>query len=135
MSNKERIKQNNSRLNINNIDLSSILNTINKLPSSGEVNVKEHYLEGTNLVIELSNNQTLIIDISEYIGTSGLTEEQIEAINNMTVSIENGELIFEYDDTVLDIDFNIENGELIVEDNEENIEFTINENKEMEAIY
>lgn len=135
MINKETLQQHNSRLNVNNIDLSSILNTINKLPTSGEVKVKEHHLEGTNLVIELSNNKILIIDISEYIGTSGLTEEQIEAINNITVSIENGELTFEYDNTVLDIDFNIENGELIVEDNEENIEFTINENKEMEAIY
>jgi hypothetical protein len=76
LNNKETLIQNNSRLNTNNIDLSSILNTINKLPTSGEVKVKEHYLDGTNLVIELSNNQTLIIDISEYINN----ENKIETV-------------------------------------------------------
>lgn len=81
MSNKETLKQNNSRLNTNNIDLSSILNAINKLPTSGEVKVKEHYLDGTDLIIELSNNQTLVIDISEYIDNNNTeTVEQIEKI-------------------------------------------------------
>lgn len=85
MSNKGIIQGNNSRLNINNIDLSSILNTINNLPSSGQVTVKEHYLDGTNLVIELSNNQNLIIDVSEYINNDNKTET-IEEIENLVVS-------------------------------------------------
>lgn len=81
MSNKEILKRNNSRLNINNIDLSSILNTINKLPTTGEVKVKEHYLDGSNLVVKLSNNQTLIIDISKYINNNDTeTVEQIEEL-------------------------------------------------------
>lgn len=135
MSNKETLQQNNSRLSINNTDLASILNTINNLPSSGEVTVKEHYLDGTNLVIELSNNQTLIIDISEYIGTTELTQEQINAINNMNVSIENGEIILEYDDKVLDINFSLEDKNLIVDDNLNGADFNINENGEMEVLY
>ena len=100
-----------------------------------EVNVKEHYLDGTNLVIELSNNQTLIIDISEYIGTTELTQEQINAINNMNVSIENGEIILEYDDKVLDINFSLEDKNLIVDDNLNGADFNINENGEMEVLY
>ena len=82
MSNKKTLQQNNSRLNTNNISLSSILNTINNLPSSGEVNIKEHYLDDSNLVIKLSNNQTLIIDISEYINNENQTETvaQIEEL-------------------------------------------------------
>lgn len=100
-----------------------------------EVNVKEHYLDGTNLVIELSNNQTLIIDISEYIGTTELTREQINAINNMNVSIENGEIILEYDDKVLDINFSLEDKNLIVDDNLNGADFNINENGEMEVLY
>lgn len=85
MSNKETLKQNNSRLNTNNIDLSSILNTINKLPTSGEVKVKEHYLDGTDLIIELSNNQTLVIDISEYIDNTNKIET-VEEIEQLIVS-------------------------------------------------
>jgi hypothetical protein len=101
------------------------------------IQIKEHYLEDTNLILVFEDNSKISIDISEYIKTNGeLTEEQIKAINEMVCEISNnGELYITYDDTVLDIDFNIENGELIVEDNEENIEFTINEKKEMEAIY
>lgn len=85
MSNTETLKQNNSRLNTNNIDLSSILNTINKLPTSGEVKVKEHYLDGTNLVMVLSNNQTLIIDISEYIDNENKLET-VSEIERLIVS-------------------------------------------------
>lgn len=135
MSNKETLKQNNSRLNTNNIDLSFILNTINKLPTSGEINVKNHYLDGTDLIIELSNNQTLVIDISEYIGEQSLTQEQINAINNMTVLIENNELIFEYDETVLNLDFNLENGNMSVNNNVSSTDFNINENGELEVSY
>lgn len=66
MSNKSILQNHNNRLNINNIDLSSILNTINRLPVSGQVQITEHYLEGTNLNIILSNGQTLIVDLSVY---------------------------------------------------------------------
>ena len=100
-----------------------------------DVEIKEHSLDGTNLVIELSNNQTLIIDISEYIGTTELTQEQINAINNMNVSIENGEIILEYDDKVLDINFSLEDKNLIVDDNLNGADFNINENGEMEVLY
>lgn len=89
MSNKETLKQNNSRLNTNNIDLSSILNTINNLPSSGEVNVKEHYLDGTDLIIELSNNQTLVIDISEYIDNTNKIETVAEVEQLIVSYLEN----------------------------------------------
>lgn len=63
-----------------------------------------------------------------------LTDEQIEALNNAKAYFEDGNLILEYDDSILDIDFNIENNELIVENNITNLDFNI-ENKELEAIY
>lgn len=87
-----------------------------------------------------SEIRDLIVDVLKEYGLisydTELTEEQIKAINEMVCEVsESGELGITYDDTVLDIDFSIENGELIVEDNEENIEFIINKNKEMEVIY
>lgn len=98
-----------------------------------DVEVKVHYLRDTILVIELSNNQTLEIDISEYIDE--ITDSKIEAINNMTITVADGELVFDYDESVLDFSFNVENDNLIVDNNDENIDLTINENKELEVEY
>ena len=99
-----------------------------------KLEIKNHYIEGKNLIIILSNGSKLSLDISEYI-TENLTEEQIKAINNMTVLIENGELIIEYDDEVLNLNFNLENGNLIVDNNVNGLNFNINTNEELEAIY
>lgn len=63
-----------------------------------------------------------------------LTDEQIEALNNAKAYFEDGNLILEYDNSILDIDFNIENNELIIKNNITNLDFNI-ENKELEAIY
>lgn len=97
------------------------------------VEIKEHYLDGSYLVLVVNDNSTLRVDISEYIGE--LNDETIEAINNMKVSMENDELVLEYNDTVLNLDFSIENGELIVDDNVEEADFNINQNGEMEVSY
>lgn len=99
------------------------------------VEVTEYYLDNTELIIVLSNEQTIKIDISEYLGETDLTDDQKEALNNMTVSIENGELIFEYDEEVLDLNFILENGDLIVENNVKDVDFNINQNGEMEVMY
>ena len=45
------------------------------------------------------------------------------------------DLILEYDDEVLNVDFSIENKNLIVTNNVTGLDFNINENKELEAIY
>ena len=76
-----------------------------------------------------------IITVNVNGGTSGLTTEQIEALNNMKVSIVNGNLIFDYDDEILKLDFNLENDDLIVENNLNGLDFNINKNGELEAIY
>ena len=51
------------------------------------------------------------------------------------VAILNEELILEYDDEILNIDFTIEEGNLIVTNNVTGLDFSINENGEMEARY
>ena len=115
------------------IELVGSINIGGVIPSN--VEVKEHYLEGTILFIVLTNNQTLTIDLSPYINNE-LTEEQIAAINNMSCRIdENGNLQMDYDDTTLAVNFKIENGDLIAETNIDSLTFNINNNGEMEAIY
>ena len=66
--------------------------------------------------------------------TTELTEEQIKAINEM-IATTGEELILEYDDTILDVDFTIEDNNLVVTNNVTKLDFNINENGEMEAIY
>ena len=65
---------------------------------------------------------------------SELTEEEIEAINNMSISNDENGLSIAYADDVLDIDFNIQDSELIIT-NYTNANFSINENGEMEVDY
>lgn len=98
------------------------------------VNFKEHYLEGTNLILVLPDDSKLTVDISSYID-SGLTDEQIEAINNMTFTIDDENLIIEYDESVLDLDFSIDGGNLIIENNVDGVDFNINQNGELEVLY
>jgi hypothetical protein len=67
---------------------------------------------------------------------TGLTEEQIKALNEMTCEIDkNGELNITYDNTVLDLDFTIEGTDLIVISGIQEIDFNINENGELEVSY
>lgn len=63
-----------------------------------------------------------------------LTNEQINAINNMNFTMDK-DLFVEYDDEVLDVEFNIENNNLIVTNNVTGLDFSINENGEMEVDY
>lgn len=100
---------------------------------SPEVEVVRHYLKEKILCIELNNKQLLKIDITDYI--DNLTEMKMEAINNMIISIENGDLIFDYDDTVLDLDFSLQDKDLVVDDKDEIVDFNINENNELEVAY
>lgn len=85
MSNKQSLQQNNIKLSVHNNDLTSILNKINNLPNGEEVNVEKHYLDGTNLIIELSNNQILIIDVSDYIN-GDVNIQTVEEIEKLLVS-------------------------------------------------
>lgn len=97
------------------------------------IKIKEHYLDNKNLILVFNDNSKLSIDISEYIGE--VTDEKINAIKNMKVYIEDGNLIFEYDDEILKLNFSLENGDLIVENSMTGLDFNINENGELEAIY
>lgn len=97
--------------------------------------VEKHYLDGTNVIIVLSDGTELVVDISGYIGESELTPEQIEAINNMKISIINDELIFEYDEEVLDFNFSLDGNDLIVDNNIKSTDFDINQDKELEVLY
>lgn len=98
------------------------------------VKIIEHYLEGTNLILVLPDSSKLTLDVSSYID-GGLTQEQIEAINNMTVSLEDNILVIDYDETILDFIFSIDETDLIIENNTSDIDFNINENEELVVMY
>lgn len=88
------------------------------------------YIGLRNKVIEILQEYGLISDEPK------LTPAQIDAINNMTVEInENGELVVNYDNNLLSIDYSIIDGELMYVDNTGLIDSQINENKELEMIY
>lgn len=72
MSNKETLQQNNTRINVNNNDLNSILNTINNLPAraSGEINITENG-EYDVARYEKANINVVELDLFPYV--SGLT--------------------------------------------------------------
>lgn len=93
-------------------------------------------MENEILYLTFIDGTIYTIDLNSYLGdeTTGLTQEQIEAINNM-VAILGEDLVLEYDDKMLDIEFKIENGNMIVTNNVTGLDFSINENGEMEAMY
>ena len=98
-----------------------------------DLEVKEHYLDGSDLVIVFSNNTSLKVDIAQYI--NALDKKQRIAMEEMKIYMEEGNLIFDYDDTVLDFDFSIVENDLMVDNNiDDKVYFEIN-NKEMEVDY
>lgn len=97
------------------------------------VKIKEHYLQGTNLILVLPDSSKLTLDISLYID-GGLTQERIEAINNMIVYIDDENLFIDYDENVLDLNFSIQENNLAIENNIYGVDFNIN-NGELEVSY
>lgn len=102
--------------------------------NAGEKYVSDAKLVGTNLILYFNDGTTIKVDLSS-LGGGGLTTKQIEALENMTASIIDGELVLNYDDTLLDFEFSIVDKELVVDNNEAYVDFNINENEEMEVIY
>lgn len=95
-------------------------------------------LENKLLYLDFNDGTTISVDLSSLSGgtttPTELTQEEINAINSMIASM-NENLILEYDDTLLDVEFKIENNNLVVTNNENGLDFSINKNGEMEAIY
>lgn len=94
-------------------------------------------LENKILYLDFNDGTTLSVDLSSLSSgsvTTELTQEQINAVNNMIATMD-GDLILEYDDEVLKVDFKIEDNNLVVTNNVTGLDFSINENGEMEAIY
>lgn len=113
----------------------SLIGSINNLIGGFDKCVSEVKIENKILYLIFVDGTSYEVDLSNYIDDLiGLTEEQKEAINNM-VAILNEELSLEYDDELLDIEFKLEDGNLIVINNEEGLDFSINNNGEMEAMY
>lgn len=69
--------------------------------------------------------------------TGELTQREKEAINNMSLVIdENGYLLMDYDDVLLDINYSINSdGELLFTENRGLIDSKINNDEELEVIY
>lgn len=94
-------------------------------------------LENKILYLDFNDGTTISVDLSSLSSgsiTAELTQEQINAVNNMIVTMDEN-LILEYDDQILKIDFKIEDNNLVVTNNVIGLDFSINENGEMEAIY
>ena len=90
-----------------------------------------------NGIANIELRQAVIDILTEYglIQSENLTEEQIQALNEMACEIdENGNLNITYNETILDINFSLENGNLII-DNNINVTFNINEIGELEVSY
>ena len=115
----------------------SLMGSLNNLIGGFDKYVSNIRLENKILYLDFNDNTSLSVDLSSLSGGSvptGLTQEQIEAINNMVAILEE-DLTLEYDEELLDIEFKIENGNMIVTNNVTGLDFSINENGEMEAMY
>ena len=92
-----------------------------------------------NFVKTIRGSLTIWKDITRNETTTpsedtNLTEEQINAINSITIDLGN-ELSIEYDEAILDLDFIIEGVDLVVDNNVEGLDFNINKNGELEVLY
>lgn len=111
-------------------EMASAINSITtKEDLSIELTEQDEMITAQELIIQE------ILSLLKSIENDTLTTEQIKALDNMVISSSNDELILEYDDEVLDVDFNIANQDLIVTNNVTALNFSINKNGEMEAIY
>ena len=113
-----------------------IIGEVNKGNRGFDNCVSKVKIENEILYLTFIDGTVYTIDLKSYSGDdiTGLTQEQIEAINNM-VAILGEDLVLEYDDKMLDIEFKIENGNMIVTNNVTGLDFSINKNGEMEAMY
>lgn len=113
----------------------SLMGSLNNIIGGFDKYVSNIRLVDKILYLDFNDNTSLSVDLSSLSsGTSGLTIKQIKAINNM-VAILGEDLVLEYDDEMLDIEFSIEDGNLVVTNNEEGLDFNINEYGEMEVLY
>lgn len=113
----------------------SLMGSLNNIIGGFDKYVSNIRLVDKILYLDFNDNTSLSVDLSSLSsGTSGLTIKQIKAINNM-VAILGEDLVLEYNDEMLDIEFSIEDGNLVVTNNEEGLDFNINEYGEMEVLY
>lgn len=105
MGNKETLQQNNSKLNTNNNDLSSILNTINNLPSSGEGGkVNDVLVDGIsvvdNKIANIQLKQSVINILIEYglIQNGELNNNQVADIEQLIVSYFENKTVLEVEE-------------------------------------
>lgn len=93
--------------------------------------------EGVLILKNIDRDYNIQIEVDAWAGeinTAGLTPEQIQAINEMSIML-NDDLSFVYDNEALSVDFQLKNGNLIVISKVEGMNFTINKNKELEVAY
>lgn len=109
--------------------------------TGGSGNVDDVKVDGAsvvqNKIANIELRKAVIGILYEYglIKLDELTPEQINALETMDISInENGELITNFNNEVLNIEFNIVDNNLIVDSLENGIDFNIN-NKELEVNY
>lgn len=102
--------------------------------------IKYEHISDTSCILKLINitsNHIIDIVVDAWEGdivVNGLTVEQIEALNSMTVLL-GEELSFTYDKDILNIDFELQGEDLIVTSHMDGVDFKINENKELEVTY
>ena len=96
--------------------------------------LKDNFTKTTRGSLRIWRDITRNENTTEPPEDNGLTNEQINAINSITIDLDE-ELSIEYDETVLDIDFTIEGVDLVVENNVDGLEIDINKNGELEVLY
>ena len=93
--------------------------------------------EGVLILKNIDRDYNIQIEVDAWAGeinTAGLTPEQIQAINEMSIML-NDDLTFIYDNEALAVDFQLKDGNLIAISEVEGINFSINKNKELEVTY
>lgn len=93
--------------------------------------------EGVLILRNIDRDYNIQIEVDAWAGeinTTGLTPEQIQAIDEMSIML-NDDLSFVYDNEALSVDFQLKDGNLIAISEVEGINFTINKNKELEVTY
>lgn len=123
----------------NNNEIEVILETENG--SGGIGTITDVQVDGVSVVedgvanIDLRDRVVDILVEYDLIRLDELTEEQIQALNDMTCEInEDGNLVIAYDEELLPIDFSLEGVNLVITSHL-NALFGINKNGELEVSY
>lgn len=99
--------------------------------------LKTIQLVNKNLIFTFTDNSEISVDLSSLGGggSGGLTPSQINAVESMRLFTEGKNLMIDYDENELPINFYMEDKNLIVDEDIDDLELNVNDNGELEVNY